>query len=210
MSDHSVQEDAFFNSSSSRTPLHSSSPPAQKKRDHDEDDYAIALRMQRQLDVEDEERMREDERMAKSLADEEARGGPQAAAKQPDARVDDDARLAKELHLEEQRRTSSVARGGNGGEGGTATCPGCGKDTAFVSRTMKALGRTYCANGQCFRCCLCAGPIEERTFQVYEGEPVHGRCYREVVVPDCVVCTRKVRSLCGEERAHANVMKQCG
>ena len=155
-------------------------------------DAEMARKLQEQMDMEDTKQELEDLEAARKLQAEEA-----------DAkRLEDDAKFAKELYLSEKASDPGRVGGGGGGGGGggrradpsndSTHCATCGKSMHLVRSSLNALGQSYCNNDSCFSCALCAEAINDGSFQVFEGSPVHSSCFTAHVVPSCVVCDCKV------------------
>ncbi|GMH89099.1 hypothetical protein TL16_g11356 [Triparma laevis f. inornata] len=142
----------------------------------------MAWRLQEEMDLADAKQEREDLEAARRLQFEEA----------DSKRLEDDANFAKELYLSDQKSDTPPNSNGDAGAGGSSYCAGCGKSMHLVRNSLTALGKSFCNNNSCFSCALCASHINDASFQVFEGSPVHASCFREVVVPSCVVCDCKV------------------
>ena len=67
---------------------------------------------------------------------------------------------------------------------GQPVCKQCGKP--IRGSYLNALGATW--HPEHFVCAACHQPIDVSSFNVYEGNPYHPKCYVERVLPRCVYC----------------------
>jgi Protein of unknown function (DUF3633)./LIM domain. len=99
---------------------------------------------------------------------------------------------------------------------GQPICHKCGR--AIWGKCLYALGESW--HPEHFVCMVCQLPIQDASFQVYEGQPCHSSCYAQRLAARCVYCGKPLtgqfvvdhwgQHFCVEHQAQFPLCAYCG